>query len=313
MNDDVRSLLHALADRVADGMSTEGLASGTTSTAGRPADRDAADALLTALSAVAKGDLSLRHASLLGDRPEGLRLREFLERVRELHGAALGVIGAGTDRLDDVRASAERASDTASRQRIVLDRVAEQVKQLAERAGELAASAAEMGGTSERAALLALNTGIEGLRVGGEVARTLGSLGEELRKLSQRSAGGARDLAAGLEGVVDRARGAVAALDEARVAAKLAGEEAARAASAAESARRADRALASAVSRFHAMDTQTEALVAQIDATVVQLASDVDRAREKLQGLEPSARVVVESALERVEHLATARRGGTIP
>ncbi len=306
MNDEVRSLLHSLADRVADGMLPAAALQGAAKP--EPTDADATRALLDALSAIAAGDLSLRLANPLEGRPEGVRVAEILARVRELHLAAQGAIGAGTGRLDEVRAAAERASDTASRQRLSLDRVTEQVKQLAQRADDLAASAVEMGDTSDRAALLALNTGIEGLRVGGEVARTLGSLGEELRKLSQRSAGGARELATGLKGLVDQARGAVGTLDEARAAAKIAGDEAARAASAAESARRADVALTAAVTRFHAMDTQTEALVAQIDASVDRLSSDVERARAQLAGLEPSARTVVETALARVARLAADRR-----
>jgi methyl-accepting chemotaxis protein len=299
MSDDLRSLLHALADRLADGTRPAGPGAAPIAV-----NAENTQALLNALSALADGDLSFRAASLLDGTPEGARLTEAITRVRELHLAAQGALGGGSGRLDEVRSAAEKAADTASRQRVSLDRVVEQLKQVTQRVDELAASATEMGDTSDRASLLALNTGIEGLRVGGEVARTLGSLGEELRKLSQRTAGGARELAGGLKTIVEQSRGVLTTLDDARNAARQSGEEASRAATAAEAARRADKALATAVSRFHLMDEQTEALVAQIESGVDRLAADVDRARERLAALEPSARTVVEGALARVGTLA---------
>jgi hypothetical protein len=106
-----------------------------------------------------------------------------------------------------------------------------------------------------------------------------------------------------LKTVVEQARGALGALDEARNAARQSGEEASRAAAAAEAARRTDKALAAAVSRFHLMDEQTEALVAQIESGADRLAIDVGRARERLDKLEPAARAVVEVALARVGKL----------
>ena len=304
MTDDLRSLLHALADRLADGANTEPARTVPVLNASAQSN-----ALLAAITALAEGDLSLRVAAPLEGTAEAARFVEAVTRVRELHLAAQGALGAGTGRLDEVRAAAERAADTASRQRLSLDRVVEQLRQVSQRVDELAAAAAEMGDASDRASMLALNTGIEGLRVGGEVARTLGSLGEEMRKLSVKSADGARELAGGLKAIVNQSRTTLNALDEARTAAKQSGEEASRAATAAEAARRDDKALATAVSRFHVMDEQTESLVTLIESGVDRLATDVAQARKRLDSLEPAARKTVEAALARVEALSRNDRG----
>ncbi len=309
MSDDLRQLLHALADRVADGIVTPAPASApTVATAG-----EVSRALLQSLTVLATGDLSPRVVAALEGTPEGARLSELLALVRALHQAAQDSLRSAGGGLDEVRAAAERAADTASRQRMSIDRVTEQLKQLSNHVDELSATATEMGEASDRASLLALNTGIEGLRVGGEVARTLGSLGEELRKLSQRTAAGARELTAGLRTIVEQSRGAVASLDDARNAARVSGEEASRAAAAADAARRADRALLAAVGRFHVMDEQTEALVAKLESHAEQLAGDVARARDRLTTLDEPARRAIEGALARVTEITKGNAGGDTP
>jgi methyl-accepting chemotaxis protein len=307
MSDDLRQLLHSLADRLAD-------SARPTEPASQLPNASATDllrAMSEALASLASGDLSTSVLRKLEGTPEGTRLGEALARVRELHRAAEGSVAAGTDRIDEVRAAAERAAEAASRQRVALERVTEQLRQVAQRVEELATSATEMAETSDRASLLALNTGIEGLRVGGEVARTLGSLGEELRKLAQRTAGGARELSAGLRGIVDQSRGAVIALEEARNAARQSGEDAARAATSADAARRSDRALAAAVARFHVLDEHTEALVAKLDSQSEQLAEDLARARERVATLDAPGKTAVEAAIARAEQAARGRGAGT--
>jgi methyl-accepting chemotaxis protein len=307
MTDDLRQLLHALADRLADSTARVQPIAQSPSTTATTQQR----ALSDALAALASGDLSAPALRSLEGTPEGAQLNEVITRIRELHRAAEGAIVGGTDRIDEVRAAAERAADAASRQRLALERVSEQLRQLAQRVEELATAATEMAETADRASLLALNTGIEGLRVGGEVARTLGSLGEEMRKLAQRTSGGARELTAGLRGVVDQSRGAVAALDEARSAARQSGEDAARAAAVADAARRADRALATAVAHFHVLDEGTEALVTKLDSQAAQLADDLARARERLATLDGPGKSAVEAAITRIERLTKPEGAGT--
>ena len=165
----------------------------------------------------------------------------------------------------------------------------------------------EIGELSDRSSLLALNTGIEGLRVGGDVARTLGLLGEGgFAQAFTKDLGGARDLVGGLRSVGEQARAAVSALEDVRAAARQAAEEATRAATLAAAARRSDIALATAVGGFRALDEESEAIIGCLDASAERIAREVATARERLNGADPRTQKAIRAALERLEATALA-------
>ncbi len=263
-------------------------------------------ALLASLRSVAAGDLTFRNLVPVSDTHEGEALGRVVHRVRALVTLGRASLGRGGAAAERVERASTLVAELAGRQQVVLERAAEDVGRLTQRAGELATLADEVADAADRAALLSLNAGIEGMRVGGETARALTALGDEIRRLAQRAAGGATELAGGVRELGRTADAAVRVLTEARATASGVGEEATRAAASADAARRSDRDLAAALEGYALLDDETEALVAGIAAASDRLARDVRDARARLGEVEPGARAAIEAALDR---LRLAMRG----
>ncbi len=297
---DLRTSLHEIAEHLATVLDS-GLARpvATASDRDAPAAPDAAE-ISAALAAFARGDLSERNHHGLNRSADALALVEALSRVRALVRAARGSTLRSAS-SDDFRASAERAAEAVGRQRVTLERAAAQLRELHQAAAEIERDAQEGARDAERASLLALNTGIEGLRIGGEVSRTLSALGDEIRKLAQASAASSREVAERMRAIGPQVLAIGDALEDARGAARIASEEAQRAALAAQDGRRQDADFASALDGFHLLDDSTERLVSELGASGARLEAQVARARALLGTSEGAARDAIDGALRGIE------------
>lgn len=275
--DDIRSLLHALADRLATSLTT----SPTEVSEPNAHDDKELAALRAALDAIACGNLVHRPERNLPEQ-QAERITAAMERVRTLVRAASEASGAAS-RADAIIDAVERAASAGNHQRLTLDRTRDELRPLTTRLDDLAKEAAELAATSDKIALLALNTGIEGLRVGGEVARALGTLGDEIRRLALRVALSAREMGESLRASAELAQRTMASIDDARAVLTQIADEVTRAASAAESVRVVDDALRDAVKAFRVLDVESDALVRRLEDTATRLASDVARARALAQ------------------------------
>jgi methyl-accepting chemotaxis protein len=297
---DIRSILHALADRLADSIA----ASSPPPAAAQRSDGSDAQraALQAALESIARGDLISRRPSGVSEETASL-IVAALERVRQLARAAHESAHAGP-RANTIIEAVERAASAGNQQRLALDRSSDELRPLVTRLDDLAQETAELAATGDRIALLALNTGIEGLRVGGEVARALGSLGDEIRRLSLRMAMSAREIGEALRSSSELTQRAMLSLEDARAALRQIADDVTRAAAAAESVRIADDSLREAARSFRVLDVESEAIVARLDELAERLAPDVSRARAlAAQGGAED----IEAALARV---MAALRGG---
>ncbi len=272
--DDIRSLLHALADRLATSLTTPAAPAERAATVSDDSD---VDALRGALDAIALGDLVHRpNATTSSDTNQ--RINAALDRVRTLVRAAHESSGVAT-RAGTIIDAVERAANAGNHQRLALDRSSDELRPLTTRLDDLAQETAELAATGDRIALLALNTGIEGLRVGGEVARALGGLGDEIRRLALRTALSAREIGESLRASAELTQRAMSSLEDARAALRQIADEVTRAAASAESVRVADDALGDAAKGFRVLDAESDALVARIDDAAARIAPDVARAR----------------------------------
>jgi hypothetical protein len=101
-------------------------------------------------------------------------------------------------RARDAGAAAQRIASTAARQRSSIDGVADRARELSSRAVEVQAGFARVVDAFERLALVALNAGLEGARLGESQGRQLGLVSDEVRGHSARGGDHARELAAAL-------------------------------------------------------------------------------------------------------------------
>ncbi len=297
--DDIRTLLHALADRLATTLDAPAPAAPGCSHA--VPDEDELVALRSALDAIAQGDLVHRPSAKLA--PDATtRITSALERVRTLVRAANESTGVAS-RAGAIIDAVERAANAGNHQRLALDRSSDELRPLTTRLDDLAQETAELAATGDRIALLALNTGIEGLRVGGEVARALGGLGDEIRRLALRTSLSAREIGEALRASAELTQRAMASLEDARGALRQIADEVTRAAASAESVRVADDALGDAAKAFRVLDAESDALVVRLDEAADRLGPDIARARALAQGGDAED---IEAALAR---LAAALRG----
>lgn len=275
--DDLRSLLHVLADRIATTMTAPQSASASEAAPGNVE----IDALRLALDAIARGDLVHRTGP---DVPPEVseRINGALDRVRTLVRAANESSGLSS-RAGTIIDAVERAANAGNHQRLALDRSSDELRPLATRLDDLAQETAELASTGDRIALLALNTGIEGLRVGGEVARALGGLGDEIRRLALRTALSAREIGESLRASAELTQRAMLSIEDARTALRQIADEVTRAAASAESVRVADDALGDAARAFRVLDAESDALVTRLDEAASRIAPDVSRARSIAQ------------------------------
>lgn len=253
--------------------------------------------MLDALREVAGGDLTFKALLEVVDTPEGEALGLIVQRMRALVTLTRAALDRSEGAVERVEAASERVSDLVARQRVTLDRSADDLSRINARLSELRALADDVGEAADRAALASLNAGIEGMRVGGEAARALTALGEEIRRLAQRSATGAADLGKALDDVSRTATQTSAGIDEARATAVALSSEATAAAVVAASARRAEGELRGVLRGYRMMDDETEALVTELSRSAEKLSREVSQARERLKEADPEAREAVEDAL----------------
>ncbi len=101
-------------------------------------------------------------------------------------------------RARDAGAAAQRIASSAARQRGSIDGVADRARALSSRAAEVQASFSRVVDTFERLALVALNAGLEGARLGEAEGRQLALVSDEVRAHSSRGGDHARELAGSL-------------------------------------------------------------------------------------------------------------------
>ncbi|MDP3279048.1 MAG: methyl-accepting chemotaxis protein [Deltaproteobacteria bacterium] len=281
--DDLRLLLHQLADRLADRASVA-----------LPAIEPVPEALPSAaelseehvflrafFDAVVEGDLSARLPA--ASDPLVQRGEETLERLRTLlRSARESTEGVGL-RADTIVDAIEHAASAGNQQRIILDHAMDEMRPLLVRLNDLQHETAEITTSCDRIALLALNTGIEGLRVGGEVARALSTLGDEIRRLAVRSSLTARELGEALKSTGESAKRGSTNIEEARAMLRHIADEVTRAASSAESVRIADETLRDATAGFRVLDIESEELLLRLDDTATRLADELVRAGKLAQ------------------------------
>jgi methyl-accepting chemotaxis protein len=304
--DDLRTILHALADRLAEAVSTASRESVRPPTQAPIAQRELdADAMRAALEGIASGNLTYRAPNAASPATAQV-VNDALDRVRTLVRAAHESSGGVGTRADNIVEAVERAANAGNHQRLSLDRTADELRPLSSRLDDLAQETSELATIGDRIALLALNTGIEGLRVGGEVARALGGLGDEIRRLALRTAMSAREIGEALRGSAELSQRATMGLEDARTALRSIADEVTRAAASAESVRVSDDSLRDAARMFRVLDVESEALVERLEEAASRIAPDVARARE-LAAVDGTASEDVQAALARLAH---AVRGG---
>lgn len=272
----------------------------------RPAEATASG-MLDALRGVGGGDLTFKPLLPVADTAEGEALGAVVQRMRALVTLSRAALDRAEGAVEKVESASERVADLVARQRVTLDRSADDLGRMASRLTELRTLAVEVGDAADRAALASLNAGIEGMRVGGEAARALTALGEEIRRLAQRAAVGATDLAGAIDELRRTAAQVGAGVDEARATASALGGEATAAASVAASARRAEGELRGVLRGYRMMDDETEAMVTELTRTAEKLARELAVTRSRLQTADPEARAAVEQCLDA---LVVAVRGG---
>jgi methyl-accepting chemotaxis protein len=126
-----------------------------------------------------------------GTRAAGERATADVSALWSAHERALV-------RAHDAGAAAQRIASSAARQRASIDAVADRMRALSSRAGEVQAGFIRVIDAFERLALVALNAGLEGARLGEAEGRQLGLVSDEVRAHSSRGAEAARELGSAL-------------------------------------------------------------------------------------------------------------------
>jgi methyl-accepting chemotaxis protein len=98
-------------------------------------------------------------------------------------------------RARDAGAAAQRIAASAARQRASIDGVADRARALSSRASEVQGGFSRVVDAFERLALVALNAGLEGARLGEAEGRQLGLVSDEVRTHSTRGGDHAREVA----------------------------------------------------------------------------------------------------------------------
>jgi methyl-accepting chemotaxis protein len=101
-------------------------------------------------------------------------------------------------RARDAGAAAQRIASSAARQRASIDAVADRMRALAARAGEVQTGFSRVIDAFERLALVALNAGLEGARLGESEGRQLALVSDEVRAHTSRGSEVAHELGAAL-------------------------------------------------------------------------------------------------------------------
>jgi methyl-accepting chemotaxis protein len=135
--------------------------------------------------------LALLRRTTKGDRFPAARPAAEVSALWSAHERALV-------RARDAGAAAQRIASSATRQRASVDAVADRVRAVTSRSGEAQAGIGRVVESFERLALVALNAGLEGARLGETEGRQLGLVGEEVRAHASHGIETARELGASL-------------------------------------------------------------------------------------------------------------------
>jgi methyl-accepting chemotaxis protein len=120
------------------------------------------------------------------------------ERSTSDEGALWSAHERALARARDAGAAAQRIASSAARQRMSIDTVSDRARSLSSRAAELQGAFARVVDAFERLALVALNAGLEGARLGEAEGRQLALVSDEVRSHASRGAETSRELATAL-------------------------------------------------------------------------------------------------------------------
>jgi methyl-accepting chemotaxis protein len=101
-------------------------------------------------------------------------------------------------RMRDASAAAQRIAAGSARQRGGMDAVSDRARAVSSRASELQSAFGRVSDAFERLALVALNAGLEGARLGEAEGRQLALVSDEVRALAGRGSEASKELASGL-------------------------------------------------------------------------------------------------------------------
>lgn len=293
---DLRTLLYALADQLAERVQAPHHTTGPQEQLS--ANSEFAKACEEFVRGLAKGDLSVGVRPGLAVEQE-IVLREALERVRNILQISKESASITVQRTDAIVASMETLANASNHQRTLIDRTAEDLRPVSSRLEDLSMQCAELSADSDRIALLALNTGIEGLRVGGEVARALGALGEEIRRIAQRESLVAKGVADALKMHKATVQRSTEHLDDARETLRTIVDQISTSAAAAESVRIVDEALNDAVKFFRLHDSESQLVIDQLQQLTHTLHAELGKAKA-LMGRNPASAEAVNTAIARI-------------
>jgi hypothetical protein len=113
-------------------------------------------------------------------------------------GALWGAHERALVRVRDAGSAAQRIAAVAARQRGAIEAVADRARTLSARGVELQAGAARLLDALDRLALVGLNAGLEGARLGEGEGRALALVSDEVRAQSSRGGDVAREIGASL-------------------------------------------------------------------------------------------------------------------
>jgi methyl-accepting chemotaxis protein len=139
-------------------------------------------------------------------------------------------------RARDAGSAAQRIALSVAGQRAAVDAAADRTRSLSSRAADLQTAFSRVQDAFERLALVALNAGLEGARLGEAEGRQLGLVSDEVRGQSQRGADAGRDLGVGIGQIVTELAQLESHLGQAQGVVAEVAQDAARAAGAASDA-----------------------------------------------------------------------------
>lgn len=247
-----------------------------------PTDTDRADdeaerVLVETLALAAEGDLRARPKSTAGRLSTVSRQAErLLERMTET------VVRARRDSRTvalasrDLTGAAEHAATSTSIARASLDGASDQLRVGTARLSDAVAQLELLGDLSSRTGMLALNAAIEAARVGGEAARALAMVAEEIRKLAQRSAAVSQEVLDGIEAAQQDIQSTLGAIDEGRRLTGQASDAVARCATSSETVVRAAESLESTVTPYRVDDPLAAELAASVRRRRDELLADLE-------------------------------------
>ncbi|HEY2512073.1 MAG TPA: hypothetical protein VGI39_14495 [Polyangiaceae bacterium] len=141
------------------------------------------------------------------------------------HQRTLSVVREGAE-------SAQRIASSIAKQRGAVDAVGDRARAAGVRAQELSTSFARVVDSYDRLALVALNAGLEGARLGENAGRSLLLVSDEVRSQTSRGGDSARELAAALSEIGGELTQMNAQIEQVRELASDVAHEAARASAA---------------------------------------------------------------------------------